>query len=162
MRLARLAEDSPWAMRDILRLAWAAGLGLVGLAVCWYGISGGRTLGQQIGWLVGAIGALAFAGLGMVGFLLAGIREVHAEMYALVSRIRTERLGENLDEVDDLEAETATPQQDSADHVDGYVMGTSMTRVHRADCPHVRGKVVEPISAADVTRLGLATCGVCC
>lgn len=160
-RLAKWAGDeSPWSMRDILRLAWMVGAGAVGMGVCWYGISGQSSFHDQIGWFVGAVAALALGCFGMVGFLLSGIREVHAETFDLVTRIRTERLHEvvgGFDSEFDGDVDVAP-----VDVSDGYVIGPAMTRVHRADCPHVQGKAVGAISTDDIERLGLSKCGVCC
>ena len=159
-RVAKWAgADSPWTMQDLLRLTWMSGLGLIGIGVCWYGISGQATMHRQLGWLVGAVAALTVAGIGMVGFLLAGLRAVHAETFEVVTEIRRDRLGEDVDAIDDLAPVVAAPVALASA---GYVTGASMTRVHRPDCPHVRGKQVGPISENDIARLGLTKCGVCC
>jgi hypothetical protein len=147
-------------MRDVLRLLTLCGLGLGGLLACWYGISGENRFHDQIGWVAGAIGSLIAAGIGMVRFILAGLRSVHGEASELMTCVRVERLGEIVDEQDELFAAPALAP--TGTEAAGYVTGPSMTRVHRPDCPQVRGKDVGPIADADIARLGLHRCGVCC
>jgi hypothetical protein len=156
-RLARLAaEDYPWDTRDFFRLLWVTCIGAVAIAVCWYGSSGEPNFHRQIVWLAGGIGGLLVAGFGMVGWLLAGLRNVHRETFELMDVIRVQRLHHS-PEVDGFDAD-----EDMSEAADGYVIGASMTRVHRGSCPLVKGKSVGPISEADVARLDLAKCGVCC
>jgi hypothetical protein len=45
---------------------------------------------------------------------------------------------------------------------DVYVTNVSMTRVHHPHCQFVQGRDVGPISVADIERLGLTYCAVCC
>ena len=156
-RLARLAaEDFPWDVRDVFRLLWTTAVGLVVITVCWYGSSGEANFHRQVVWLAAGIGGLLIAGFGMIGWLLAGLRNVHREVFDVVDTIRVERLHQTLDLNLDDEIDA-----DGADEVGGYVIGASMTRVHRRDCPLVKGKSVGPISEADIERLGLDKCGVC-
>jgi hypothetical protein len=156
-RLARwAAADSPWEARDLIRLLWISSIGVVAIAVCWYGSSGEPNFHRQIVWLAGGVGGLVVAGFGMVGWLLAGLRNVHRETFELMDVIRVERLHHS-PAIDGFDSE-----DDVSDAVDGYVIGAAMTRVHRGSCPLVKGKSVGPISETDIARLDLAKCGVCC
>lgn len=137
-------------------------IGLVGLATCWYGISGRAAYGDQVGWLVGAVFSLIFSAFGIIGWLLAGIREVHREMAEVMTIIRVETLHQTLEvpgsEFDLPAAAAARARVVTA----GYVTNDSMTRVHRADCQFVQGRDVWAIDVADIERRGLTYCGVCC
>lgn len=153
------AEDFPWQTRDLLRLAWLTIIGAIGLSVSWYGCSGQANFHSQILWLATGIGALAIAGFGAFSWILVGVREVHREMRDLMNVIR-------MGVPDQTIAEPVHPGNAGtvAGEVavePGYVIGASMTRAHRSDCPLVHGKSVAPISDADIGRLGLAKCGVC-
>lgn len=154
------AEDSPWQIRDLLRLGWLTALGGIGLGVSWYGCAGEANFHRQIAWIAGAVGALLIAGFGMVSWILAGMREVHRETRELTNVIRVRKLHQTVTAPDEFLADAA-PVTAQIVRDAGYVIGPSMTRVHRTDCPHVQGKAVGPISDVDIARLGLAKCGVC-
>jgi hypothetical protein len=156
--------DAPWLASDLIRCATIVFAGLIALAACWYGISGQANYDDQVPWLVGAVGALAVSSFGIVGWLLAGIREVHREMNDVLTEIRTDRLGhEPLETSDSFDA--AYPVAQAPQEPVGtatYVSNASMTRAHRPDCQHVQGRIVEEIDEAEIERRGLTYCGVCC
>jgi hypothetical protein len=138
--------------------------GLIGLASCWYGISGEANYNNQVGWLVGAVGALVFSAFGIVGWLLSGIREVHREMIEVITVIRTENLHQPLELPADsfaVSLSAAAPATAPAKDLT-FVTNASMTRVHRPGCQHVIGRVVEEIEPTELARRGLTFCGVCC
>jgi hypothetical protein len=151
----------------MIRCATIVFVGLIALAACWYGISGQANYDDQVPWLVGAVGALAVSAFGIVGWLLAGIREVHREMNDVLTEIRTDRLGHELPTTTD-SFDVAYPVAHAGGAVAGpvdtatYVTNASMTRAHRPDCQHVEGRAVETIDAAEIERRGLTYCGVCC
>jgi hypothetical protein len=141
--------DLPWDRRNFLVLGLLTGLGLIGLAVAWYGVSGEPTYGDQIPWLVLAVLSLVLGGIGAVYFLTVGAGVVHKAMRESSRAMRTELVVE--------------PEQEAAPvAVAGeYVTSPRMTRVHRHDCPQVRGKAVQPVAATEIAQLGLQACGVC-
>ena len=148
----------------MIRCATITFVGIVGLAACWYGISGEANYENQLPWLVGAIGSLVVSAFGIVGWLLAGIRGVHGEMHDVLAEIRTDRLGHDLVVPADPFTENFPMVTTAAEPVEArtYVTNASMTRVHRPDCQHVQGRVVEEIDVAEIERRGLTYCGVCC
>jgi len=136
----------------------------VGLAACWFGISGQAAYEDQLSWLVGAVGATLVSAAGIVGWLLAGVREVHREMAEVTAVIRTEKLHQVLAPVaDEFELSLSRPAMSPPTDVPSvFVTNASMTRVHRPDCQLVQGRAVEGIAADEVERRGLTYCGVCC
>ena len=151
----------------MIRSATISFIGLVGLASCWYGISGQANYNNQLPWLVGAVGSLVVGAFGIVGWLLAGIREVHREMHDVMTEIRTDRLGETLSvPADSFTAEYSASPFETAEPVQVesrvYLTNASMTRVHRPGCQHVQGRIVNEINEAEIASRGLSYCGVCC
>ena len=66
------ARPEPWVRGDALLTALLVGLGLVGLVIGWYRVSGSVDLDSQMRWLAFGITALIVGGAGMVLWLLAG------------------------------------------------------------------------------------------
>jgi hypothetical protein len=156
--------DSPWLASELIRSGSFALIGLIGLASCWYGASGTANYEAELPWIVGAVGSLVFSACGMVGWLLAGFREVHHAIDDVLTTIRVENLHQTIDEpLDALAVAYAyqTPRE-PVTIASGYVTNGSMTRVHRHECPHVHGRAVEQIEVEEIERRGLTYCGVCC
>jgi hypothetical protein len=160
----RAPVDSPWLASDLIRSGSLTFIGLIGLAVCWYGVSGRASYENQIPWVVGAVASVVVSGCGVVAWLLAGIREVHREMNDVLITIRAENLHQNIEEpIDDFVAAyaVAAPATQEAPAT-VYVTNGSMTRAHRPGCQHVQGREVEEIDVEDIAKRGLKYCGVCC
>lgn len=141
--------EYPWSRANLLVLALLTGAGLVGLVGAWYGVSGEPTYGDQIRWIWLAVLSLTLSGLGAVYFLTVSAGVVHRAMREASRAMRHELILE--------------PEQDAAHAVavGDYVRAPSMTRVHRHDCPQVRGKPVSPVSESEIAQLGFKACGVC-
>jgi hypothetical protein len=147
-RAAVLGDNAPWRTGDLLRAAGLAGVGLAGLALTWYGASGRADWADELPWVCAAVAATTVAVLGLVGWLLAGLRRVRRlrrEVLPLVQAAATRRQAAN----------TAT----APSAVDGFVAAPGMTRFHLPTCPLTTGKPVHPVRNGDADRL--APCGVC-
>lgn len=162
-------SGAPWDVRDLTRSARLVSAGFLGLVVCWFVMSGKADWRDQIGWLAGAMAALLVAGVGMVSWLVTGMRQVHGEMAEVMTVVRVVRLGlvaepeESDDFLDDVDG-PALPAGEALATVREtlFVTNDSMTRIHRADCALVRGKSVRVASDDEFVSRGLKLCGVCC
>lgn len=133
-------------------------VGLVGLGLSWFQISGKGDWHDQLPWLVVAVVTLAASGLGTAGWLMAASRAVHLEAYDVMSQLRHQQFSG---------AEQAAPDVDLGLPVDpdadaGYVSGPALTRVHLTGCALVAGKSVSPVADHEIEARGLQLCGVCC
>jgi hypothetical protein len=166
-RFAQL--DSPWAERDLIRSTGLLAVGLIVLAICWYGVSGEANFHRQIVWIAAASGGIVVAVIGLASWLLAGLRTVHNEMHEVAEAVRVAVLGDSpampvdYDEFADLDGadldgpEAARPEREAI-----YVIGAGMTRVHLPSCRLVRGKLASEVSRSDIEARGLRYCEVCC
>jgi hypothetical protein len=145
----REPADSPWGRGNLLVLALLNALGLMGLGVAWYGVSGEATYGDQVGWIWLAVLSLTVSGIGAVYFLTVGAAVVHRAMREAAHAMRAELVAEPEHE--------ATASSLAGE----WVTARLMTRVHRHDCPQVRGKTIHAVSGAEIAELGLKACGVC-
>jgi hypothetical protein len=82
----------------------------------------------------------------------------------VLTTIRVENLNQTIDEPLDAFAVACANQtpHEPVTNTSGYVTNASMSRVHRHECPHVLGRVVEQIDVEEIERRGLTYCGVCC
>jgi hypothetical protein len=158
----RSQSDSPWNERDFLRTTGFVVLGVTLLAVCWFASSGEADFQSQIVWVAGGAASIVVAGIGLGGWLLAGIREVHREMYEVTAGMKTIVLHSPpevmFDEVDDLDRPVSPPAAGRA----VYVIGAGMSRVHVPDCVLVRGKPTSEVGVPEILARGLGYCEVCC
>lgn len=139
----------PWSRRDAAVPALLTAVGLVLLVWGWFGISGTVDLDSQTRWLALGILGLIVGGLGMVVWLLLGLRAVTALKH---------------DVLVDLEARLPAPREAaSAAATAPAGLGTvpGMRRYHRADCLMLAGKDATWADDAEHARAGLAPCGVC-
>ncbi|GAA0636025.1 hypothetical protein GCM10009547_45300 [Sporichthya brevicatena] len=148
----RWDDEQPWQQRQTRTLGALAALGLIGLGVCWYFLSGEPAYQDQVPWLVGAITCVLVMGVVMAYWLLIGVRTVHAGSSETSQVLRVETLDPRR------RARVVSGARDS-DVV--FVATASMTRLHRDTCLLVRGKQVSVVSAADAAARGLRLCGAC-
>jgi hypothetical protein len=140
------------------------GIGLVGIALSWFQISGEGDWHDQMPWLVVGVVALAVSGLGTAGWLMAASRAVHLEAHDVMNQLRIQQVaGGGLDSsgvtVDPASAPASAPAL--ALEVD-FVCGPTMTKVHRRSCALVAGKPVAVVAEHEIAARGLLRCGVCC
>jgi len=143
----------PWARRDALLPGLFIAVGLVLLVVGWFGISDAVALERQTRWLAVGIVGLIVGGLGMVVWLLAAmirISQLRRAVYAEIDRRVTAA---------ERRAEAApTP---TAELAVGFATAPGMRRYHRVTCLMLAGKKATAAAEADLTKAGLAPCGVC-
>src|SRR5262249_22091290 len=120
---------------------------LIGLVIGWAGISDTVNLNHQTRWLGLGIAALIFAGFGMVGWLLVGLREG--------ALLRNDVMAE-LDRRYPVEAGQPEPAR-------GQDYGTvnGMRHYHRDGCQMLLGKTVRYADAATHASAGLSACLIC-
>lgn len=149
---ARWDDEDPWTQRQTRTFGVLAALGLLGLGLCWYFLSGEAAYQDQVPWLIAAIVCVLVLGIVMAYWILLGMRTVHAGSRELshVLRVGT------LDPRRRLRALSV-----ARDHDVVLVAAANMTRAHRDTCLLVRGKQVNPVSAADAAARGLTLCGAC-
>src|SRR4051794_31389881 len=144
---------SPWRRRDLVVSALVLAAGLVGIFVCWYIGAGKLTYTDQMPWLVACICCGILSVLGGVYWLVLGFRQVNL-MQRDVQRWLAPWLAEQHAA---LVVSDVVPAQS-----DALVSAPTMTRVHRAQCPMVRGKAgVVEVTEADIAHRGLNQCGAC-
>lgn len=144
-------DELPWRKRDLVRVAVLVVLGAVGLGLCYFIVSGEPDPATQLRWTVGAIGATAIGALGMVGWLLAGVRAVRAEKRVVVEELllRNAPLARS------------QPAPRAAGGASVFVSASNMTKYHGPDCPLARSKSLHEVTVDEIARAGLAPCGVC-
>jgi len=138
----------PWARRDALLPALLTVLGLVGLVVGWLGISDTVSLSRQSRWLGLGIGSVVLAALGVVLWLVAGLRNL--------GRLRRQVLADLA-----RAAEHAQPEPDEVEAEARFGIVAGQRRHHGADCELLMGKDVRWLTAAEVAASGTAACGIC-
>lgn len=148
---------TPWRRRDLVVSGAVLAAGLVGVFVCWYIGAGKLTYTDQVPWLVNSIMCGIISVLGCVYWLVRGFRQVNL-MQRDVERWLAPWLAEQhasralSDAVTD-----ALPVESGA-----LVSAPTMTRVHRAHCPMVRGKAgVAVVTELEISHRNLSECGAC-
>lgn len=142
------ARPEPWVRGDALLAALLAGLGLVGLVIGWFGISGTVDLDSQMRWMAFGITALIVGGAGMVLWLLAGLRAV------------TDLKREVLTEIE-ARLSAGGPLLTPAAAVTGFGTVPGMRRYHHPDCTMLAGKHASWAEARVHVAAGLQPCGIC-
>lgn len=120
---------------------------LGGLVVCWFGVSGSVRLSTQAGWLAVGLGSLIVAGLGFVGWLAHGLRQV-----ALLRRHVVGRPSEGPVHRDPVPVPAPTSQWGTC---------SGMRRFHRAECSLLVGKQVQWLDRPLAGASELLPCGIC-
>lgn len=132
-----------WRDGDIITLAVTTTIGLFTLIGAWFGASGSGSVPQQTLWLnLGVAGFTVFAA-GNALWLLRGRRAVGDRRAALVWL-----------DTDEDEQPAPLPAVAARSGQTVHIPGAS--RAHRADCPLVARKQVEPTDSGEFTP-----CGVC-
>jgi hypothetical protein len=153
-RAAVLGDDAPWRRGDLLRAAGLSALGLAGLGGAWYAGGGQADWADVLPWASLGVAATSVAVLGLVSWLVAGLRRVRrlrAEVLPLLQAMAARRPS----------ARPATVQRAASLNGNGYVSAPGMTRFHVATCPLASGKPVRPLRRDAALADGLVACGVC-
>ncbi|HKN39694.1 MAG TPA: hypothetical protein VJ456_11350 [Acidimicrobiia bacterium] len=146
-----LGDDAPWRSADLLRAAALAGAGLAGLALTWSGAAGRADWVDELPWACAGVAATTVAVLGLVSWLVAGLRRVRrlrCDVLPLVQAAAAVRPA--------VRPAAAAPLADG-----GFVTAPGMTRFHRPACPLAAGKPVRPLRPGEAGGAGLVPCGVC-
>ncbi|MGQ0629630.1 MAG: hypothetical protein ACT4P1_01210 [Sporichthyaceae bacterium] len=143
-------SPTPWARGDRVVLAVCLAGGLIGLVIGWFGISDTVDLDSQARWLAFGILALIVGGLGMLNWLLSGLRNVTIARRGVL--LETDRRHP---------APTVAPSPGA--EASGGVYGTvaGMRRFHTVDCLMLDGKAADFGDAATHAAAGLRPCGIC-
>ncbi len=145
------ARPEPWTRTDAAVAGVFVLVGPVGLAIGWYRVGGTVDLNSQMRWLAFGITALIVGGLGMVVWLLAGLRAV------------TDLKREVLTEVEARLGPVAPARVIAPAGSTGATFGTvtGMRRYHLAHCAMLVGKDARWADEAAHSAAGLAPCGIC-
>lgn len=153
-------DSAPWSVRDLARMLFFSGCGVVGAFVCWSVGSRKLTYSDQVPWLVGSIASAGLVALAFVYWLVAGFRQVRlAERASVDLLLPLSASGRGLSPLED---DPYHPAHDPAHRSENLVTAAGMHRVHRASCQLVQGKAgVRAVAAEDIARESLEPCGVC-
>jgi hypothetical protein len=136
-----------WGRRDVVQVAVVSSVGVMLMAVAWYGSGDGRPLERQVPFLDLAVGGLLVAALGGGLFVLSGLRAVGARKAMVKSRAGLRAADR--------------PAGDGRLAAGALVAGAAMTRYHRPDCRLATGKAVTAATRAEHERAARQPCGVC-
>jgi hypothetical protein len=144
----------PWRIHDLTVVTSANVLGAIGLLAAWIGGRNETNVASQLGWLKIGIAAVVIAGAGNAAWILAGMRAVGLRRHEQLVRTPGTLA---------LATTRASAGHRVARQLDGaLVHGPLMTRYHRASCPAVANRMVEPASLAEHLEAGRQPCGICC
>lgn len=141
-----------WGSRSRLVLGAGWAVGLLVVAVGWWGTSGEATPDGQFRWLgVGVVGMILCLAVS-AGWLFTGLRAVGTRI-----RVAVPVPSDVPDTVLELRLVPDGRQSDP----DGLVAAPGMRYYHRPSCALAQGKAVRPADRTDHVRAGRAACGVC-
>lgn len=143
-------QPLPWRLNDLLSLVVGLSVGLLGVVVGWFGVSGTPRVSQQTPWLNVAVGGVVVSGVAVVVWLTNGRRAVGERRRRLVPD-GADALGTVPGGGSTTALETAAPEP--------LVILRGMGRYHRAGCELVAGKPVRALRKAPGREL--SPCGVC-
>jgi hypothetical protein len=146
VRAAVLGTDAPWRTGDLLRAAGLAAAGITGLALTWYGASDQPDWPDQLPWASLGVAATTVALVGLVSWLVAGLRRVRRLRHEVLPLLQASALARRS------AGAAATPSGTA------LVTAPGMTRFHRSACPLAAGKPVQPVRPDEA---GLVPCRVC-
>jgi len=148
----RLRRPVPWRLGDLLLLYACTVVGLLLIAVAWFGASSSVVVDSQVRWTNIGIGGLILLGAGNLSWILAGRRavgELRRHLTPLIP-LPERRVAPDTE---------AIPPQGAADGA--LVSARGMTRYHRPDCVFVAGKSVQKASERTFRRRGRTPCAAC-
>jgi hypothetical protein len=144
----------PWTPKDAKAAGGLAGAGLLGLALCWYEISGLNRQDPQMTAVVLGIAAAVLTGGACVMWLLAGLRAVRTRAHH--TRLDIRSAVADLVNAQPVWRQALLAEQARVQLLDtGPVTAAGMTRYHRATCQLMRGKPPLPVTP------DLVACGMC-
>jgi hypothetical protein len=149
VRAAVLGDEATWRAGDLLRAAGLAGAGLAGLALTWFGASSQADWADELPWASLGVAATTVAVLGLVSWLMVGLRRVRRLRREVLPLLSGAVLRHSAPPV-------APPLAGSA-----FVTAPGMTRFHRPACPLAAGKPVRPLLPDEADGAGLVLCGMC-
>lgn len=150
VRAAVLGDEAPWRSGDLLLAAGLAGAGLAGLALTWYGASGQADWADELPRASVGVAATTVAVLGLVSWLMAGLRRVRRLRREVLPLLRAGAVVRH----------SARPVVASLAG-SPFVTAPGMTRFHRPTCPLAAGKPVHPLRRDEANGAGLVPCGMC-
>lgn len=135
------------------RTAVVSGLGLVAAVFCWYGGSGAVTLDDEMPWLVGSIASAGVVVFALVGWVVAGFRNVRLAEHSTV-----------LDLLPLLEKLPVAPVAAGPAVVEvgdtRVAVAPGAAHYHRTTCRMVSGKSGVTLAESN-TLHDLRPCGIC-
>ncbi|MEY2591240.1 MAG: hypothetical protein QOJ67_3224 [Acidimicrobiaceae bacterium] len=151
---ALLAADVPWRLRELTRTLRTLVFATIVLVAGWVGASGTPLVSRQLAWAAVSVTGLIIAGLGMVSWLLGGLRVIHQVSEEALAPLCAEY---SMSTFDDGGA-TALPSANEKRASGSLVTAPGMTRSHELSCLLVRGKSTRVVRVDDTD---LRPCGVC-
>jgi hypothetical protein len=149
-RAAFLGADAPWRTGDLLRAGGLAAAGITGLALTWYGAGDQPDWPDQLPWASLGVAATTVALLGLVSWLVAGLRRVRRLRREVLPKLAAGAVRRR-----PVGAAAVTPIGTA------LVTAPGMTRFHRPACPLAAGKPVQPVRPDEADGAGLVACGMC-
>jgi hypothetical protein len=136
-----------WTRRDLILLAVGLGIGLVVIAVSWYGSSGTRQPSRQVRWVAVSIIGLALSAVTNVAWVLRCRRAIGRGLRSLPATFGWVR------------QPSATVDRPGQEEI--FVSSGASTLYHRRACVFAEGRAVRSGSRDDHQRAGLSPCEVC-
>jgi hypothetical protein len=143
--------SSPWRRTDRVGFLVTTAIGVVLVAVSWFGASDATSLGTQVRWVNAGVVGVIVLGAGTALWILAGRRAAG-------------RLRRTIIASPELARRLAAPSERTdrkAAGVDAPVAVKGLTRYHRPECPLVADRPVVAASPRAHGRQGRRPCGVC-
>jgi hypothetical protein len=146
----------PWQQADLVGMTARLATGLMGVLVAWIGCSATVSWAAQQAWTAVGIGAVVLSLTGVVGWLQAGMGNLHALEADVFAELRSHvGLPEN-----DAVAAAPAPRPHVVQPTATVVSGPGMTLFHRPDCLFVQDKETSESSRTDAA-VSLQPCVVC-
>jgi hypothetical protein len=153
---ALLAADVPWRLRDLTRTTRTLLFGAVVVIAGWVGASGTPLISRQLAWAAVSVTGVSIAGLGMVSWLLGGLRVIHQVSEEALAPLQAEYVAPGPDA--DVPAPSPVGSMEAVSSA-LLVSAPRMTRFHAPSCLLVRGKPTRVLRADGSGEL--RPCGVC-
>ena len=134
----------------------ALATGLVGVLIAWIGCSATVSWAAQQAWAAVGIGAVVLSLTGVVGWLQAGMGNLHALKADVFAELHSHASVSEPDAV----AVAAAPRPHVVQPIATVVSGPGMTLFHRLDCLFVQDKATTESSRSEAAA-SLQPCVVC-